>query len=146
MQQIPVRKILTWLHSLGFIINHQKSTTTLVCLGLITEAAHEYMEPTTEWCLQHLVQLIITLWASPWTFMYHELCLLAVLGYELAPVHGYRPAKQGPLLDMVVPQPEPPAAATQKLWPLLHSALAYSDTTPTSMVGLDTTWTVICYF
>ena len=38
----------TLFHGLGFIVNHQKSTMTVVSLGLITEVVNGYMEPTTE--------------------------------------------------------------------------------------------------
>jgi len=46
--------------------------------------------------------------------MHHQLCLPAVLGYELAPIHGHQPAKPRHLV-MVVRQPEPAAAAAETL-------------------------------
>jgi hypothetical protein len=44
VQQVLVRKIVTLLRGLGFIVNHQKSTITVVCLGLTTEVVNGYVE------------------------------------------------------------------------------------------------------
>jgi hypothetical protein len=145
VQQIPVYRILTLLHGLDFIVNHLKSTITVVSLGLTTKAVNGYMEPTTEWCFQHLVQLInITLRTSPWTLYASPAMPSSCLGLWTGPSSWSPTCKTTTpgYLVMVVRQPEP--AAETLATPSVNIGILWCHCSLHGMSWYNNK-TVICY-